>query len=195
VIAYENCAENLASFLSLLLLVLIPWGAVNLVDYYLVQHGNYNVPAMYVKSGQYWHNPSNWTYYGFNLKVLLAYFAGVVCGFPFVSCAWFKGPLADRLDGADLSWIPGLVVTTVVYLALVYRRRPIGATAGRSTTATTTHVHLEDRYEPCQPEDDSGRQKSVPPWSRTASRGAVRQTDSGLRCRRQNGIHRGCPRR
>src|SRR6185295_919460 len=85
-IAYENYAENLASFLSLLLLVLIPWGAVNLVDYYLVQHGNYNVPAMYVKSGQYWHNPSSWTYHGFNLKVLLAYFAGVVCGFPFVSC-------------------------------------------------------------------------------------------------------------
>jgi purine-cytosine permease-like protein len=61
-IASENYAENLASFLSLLLLVLIPWGAVNLVDYYLVQHGNYDVPATYVKSGQYWHNPSNWTY-------------------------------------------------------------------------------------------------------------------------------------
>ena len=124
----------------------------NLVDYYLVQHGNYDVPAMYVKSGQYWHNPSSWTYYGFNLKVLLAYFAGVVCGFPFVSCAWFKGPLADRLDGADLSWIPGSV-TTVVYLALVSRRRPIRATAGRQQPPPQPTSHLEDRYEPCQPEE------------------------------------------
>ncbi|MGH3638057.1 MAG: cytosine permease, partial [Mycobacterium sp.] len=94
-----------------------------LVDYYLVQHGTYDVPAMYVKSGPYWYNPATWTYHGFNLKVLLAYFAGVLSGFPFVSSAWFKGPLADRFDGADLSWIPGLAVTAVVYLALAYRSR------------------------------------------------------------------------
>jgi NCS1 family nucleobase:cation symporter-1 len=122
-VAYQNYAENLGAFLSLLLLILIPWGAVNLVDYYLVQHGTYDVPAMYVKSGPYWYNPATWTYHGFNLKVLLAYFAGVLSGFPFVSSAWFKGPLADRLDGADLSWIPGLAVTAVVYLALAYRSR------------------------------------------------------------------------
>jgi NCS1 nucleoside transporter family len=138
-IAYENYTENLGAFLSLLLLVLIPWGAVNLVDYYLVQHGNYDVPAMYTKSGPYWYNPSTWTYHGFNFKVLLAYFAGVASGFPFVSCAWFAGPLADRLDGADLSWIPGLVVTTLVYLALVHRR-PTKAAAGQQATMTSNHI-------------------------------------------------------
>jgi len=117
-VAYQNYAENLGAFLSLLLLVLIPWGAVNLVDYYLVQHGNYDVPAMYAKAGPYWHDPSNWVYRGLNVRVLIAYFAGVLAGFPFVSSAWFQGPLSEWLGGADVSWIPGLVVTAAVYLVL-----------------------------------------------------------------------------
>lgn len=140
-VAYENYAENLGAFLSLLLLVLIPWGAVNLVDYYLVQHGTYDVPAMYAKAGPYWRDPSNWTYRGFNFKVLVAYFAGVVAGFPFVSSAWFQGPLSEWLGGADVSWIPGLAVTTAVYLLLVQlgrRHQPARRHHPSSTSAITT---------------------------------------------------------
>lgn len=117
-LAYEDYSQNLTAFLSLLLLLLIPWGAVNLVDYYVVQHGSYDVPAMFVKTGVYWHDPASWTYGGVNVKVLVAYCAGVAAGYPFVSSIWFQGPLAASLGGTDLSWIPGLVVTSGVYLAL-----------------------------------------------------------------------------
>lgn len=117
-LAYANYAENLTAFLSLLLLLLIPWGAVNLVDFYIVQRGHYDVPAMFVKAGPYWHDPASWTYGGINWKVMSAYLVGVAAGFPFVSSIWFQGPLAASLGGTDLSWIPGLVVTAIVYLAL-----------------------------------------------------------------------------
>lgn len=131
-IAYQSYAQNLQAFLSLLLLVLIPWGAVNLVDYYVVQHGAYDVSAMYVKSGPYWRDPQSWTYYGLNFKVLIAYFAGVATGIPFMTSAWFTGAFSKALGGADVSWIPGLVVTAGIYLLLA-RKRPVAAVPGTET--------------------------------------------------------------
>ncbi|WEH12442.1 cytosine permease [Streptomyces sp. VNUA24] len=132
VTASQDFTGNLTAFLSFLLLLLIPWGAVNLVDFYLVQHGAYDVPGMYTRSGRYWSDPATWTHYGVNLKVLIAFLTGVVSGIPAMSNAWYVGPVARQLDDADLSWIPGMVVTSVVYLALVRAGR---ATRGESSTA------------------------------------------------------------
>ncbi|MGJ0383804.1 purine-cytosine permease family protein [Paenarthrobacter nicotinovorans] len=137
--ASESYAANLAAFISVLLLLLIPWGAVNLVDFYLVQHGSYNLDAMYVKSGPYWHNPATWTWHGFNFKVLIAYTVGVLAGIPFASNSWFVGPLAEQFGGGgDLSWIPGLIVTSIVYIALVrLNRKPTPAPAEETSEPTT----------------------------------------------------------
>ncbi|MDG5809392.1 hypothetical protein P9869_43680 [Streptomyces ossamyceticus] len=44
---------------------------------------------------------------------------GVVSGIPAMSSAWYVGPVARHFSNADLSWIPGMVVTSVVYLTLV----------------------------------------------------------------------------
>ncbi|MFM9589322.1 cytosine permease [Streptomyces scabiei] len=132
VTASQDFTGNLTAFLSFLLLLLIPWGAVNLVDFYLVQHGEYDVPGMYSRSGKYWSDPATWTHYGVNLKVLIAFLTGVVSGIPAMSNAWYVGPVARRFADADLSWIPGMVVTSVVYLALVRAGR---GTRGASSTA------------------------------------------------------------
>jgi NCS1 family nucleobase:cation symporter-1 len=132
VTASQDFTGNLTAFLSFLLLLLIPWGAVNLVDFYLVQHGEYDVPGMYTRSGKYWSDPPTWTHYGVNLKVLIAFLTGVVSGIPAMSNGWYVGPVARQLDNADLSWIPGMVVTSVVYLALVHVGR---ATRGEPSTA------------------------------------------------------------
>jgi NCS1 nucleoside transporter family len=133
----ENYTNNLTAFLSFLALVLIPWGAVNLVDYYLVQRGDYDVPAMYRRAGGYWSDPSTWTYHGFNLKVLIAYVAGVLAGLPFISNPWLEGPLAKTFGG-DISWIPGLVVATCVYLVLQKVRGPLVAPTTNAPGARST---------------------------------------------------------
>ncbi|MEI5519790.1 cytosine permease [Streptomyces brasiliscabiei] len=132
VTASQDFTGNLTAFLSFLLLLLIPWGAVNLVDFSLVQHGEYDVPGMYTRSGKYWSDPATWTHYGVNLKVLIAFLTGVVSGIPAMSNAWYVGPVARQLANADLSWIPGMVVTSAVYLALVRVGR---ATHGESSAA------------------------------------------------------------
>ncbi len=117
--ASGDFSANLSAFISLLLLLLIPWGAVNLVDFYLVQHGTYDVSAMYARKGPYWENRRTWTVRGVSWKVMASYVIGVAAGFPFAANSWFTGPLAERLGGGDVSWIPGLLVTTAVYVALV----------------------------------------------------------------------------
>lgn len=134
-VASDNYADNLAAFISVLLLLLIPWGAVNLADFYLVQRGKYDLEAMYVKSGPYWHDPATWTWHGFNLKVLISYVVGVLAGIPFASNSWFVGALSAKFGGGgDLSWIPSLVVTSVLYLALV--RLPALRTRSQTDPAT-----------------------------------------------------------
>ncbi|MGC9543178.1 cytosine permease [Streptomyces sp. UG1] len=135
VTASQDFTGNLTAFLSFLLLLLIPWGAVSLVDFYLVQPGEYDVPGMYIRRGKYWSDPATWTHNGVSLKVLIAFVIGVVSGIPAMSNAWYVGPITRHLSNADLSWIPGMVVTSVVYLALVR----VGRDApGKSYTAVAS---------------------------------------------------------
>ena len=50
-VAQNNFLVNYENFISLLLYVLVPWTAVNLVDYYLVQHGDYAVDDFFRADG------------------------------------------------------------------------------------------------------------------------------------------------
>src|ERR1019366_6773149 len=43
-LGYQQFVNNLSNFLDVLLVLFIPWSAVNLADYFLVRHGNYDVP-------------------------------------------------------------------------------------------------------------------------------------------------------
>lgn len=122
--ASDNFYAELSNFLSMLMLGFVPWGAINLLDFYFVRHGNYDVPAFFDRSRRtYVTDPARWTYHGFNLKSLSAYAVGIVCAIPFVGNGWYMGPVSERLGGADLSWVPGLIVTGAVYLALSRSRR------------------------------------------------------------------------
>ncbi len=49
--AATSFASSYFSFLSVLLYVLIPWSAVNLVDYYVIRHGSYAVDEFYAADG------------------------------------------------------------------------------------------------------------------------------------------------
>ena len=50
-VAQNNFLVNYENFISLLLYVLVPWTAVNLVDYYLVEHGDYAVDDFFRADG------------------------------------------------------------------------------------------------------------------------------------------------
>jgi nucleobase:cation symporter-1, NCS1 family len=102
-----NFLTEYTNFILLLLYVLVPWTAVNLIDYYLVCHGEYHVESFFRQDGG--------IYGRFNGVAIFAYVFGIVVQLPFVATDIYTGPVAKRLDGADISWIVGLVLTSAVY--------------------------------------------------------------------------------
>ena len=108
--ASASFTENFLNFVTLLLYLLIPWSAINLADYFLVRHGQYDIDAFFASDGgQY----GRW-----NARAIIAYAAGVVAQLPFLVTAFYTGPLVDSLGGVDLAWIIGFVVPGLVFLGL-----------------------------------------------------------------------------
>lgn len=94
-------------FTELLLYLMVPWTAVNLVDYYWVRFGDYHVPSFFAADGG--------VYGRYNVAALGCYALGILVQVPFIAADFYVGPVARALGGIDLSWLAGLVVTAVVY--------------------------------------------------------------------------------
>jgi NCS1 family nucleobase:cation symporter-1 len=119
-LGYHSFVPTLESFLDVLLVIFIPWSAVNLADYFIVRHGNFDVSSFFAANGAY--GRLAW-------RGLLAYFLGLGAESPFVSQPpRYVGVLVSHLGGADISWIVGWVVAAGAYLILarVGRGRPAG---------------------------------------------------------------------
>ena len=100
-------------FLQLMLYFLVPWSAINLTDYYLVRKGNYVIEDLFKPAGLY----GQWAWPG-----ILAYLGGLLAMLPFASLAGLQGPMAVALSGADLAFIPGFIVSALLYCHLMRRR-------------------------------------------------------------------------
>jgi NCS1 family nucleobase:cation symporter-1 len=120
VLGKASFMANYEDFILLLLYVLVPWTAINLVDYYFLRHGVYDVAAFFLRDGG--------IYGRVNTVAVACYVAGILVQLPFVSTRLYTGPVARDLGGADLSWIVGLVVTGPVYYWLArHARRSVQA--------------------------------------------------------------------
>ncbi|AEM48458.1 permease for cytosine/purines uracil thiamine allantoin [Acidithiobacillus ferrivorans SS3] len=84
------------NFIYFLLYVLVPWSIINLVDYYLIHDGQYDIESFYVKGGKFGY---------INKKAALAYVLGFLLEIPFMSNALYTGPIAKMIGGADISWL------------------------------------------------------------------------------------------
>jgi NCS1 nucleoside transporter family len=94
-------------FVILMLYFLVPWTAVNLVDFYLVRHGKYAIAEIFNPRGIY----GRWAWRG-----VAAYLIGFVAMIPFFSTTFYVGPVAQALGGADVSFAVGLIVSGGLYL-------------------------------------------------------------------------------
>ena len=107
VVTYVN------AMLVIMLYFLMPWTAVNLIDYFLLRKGRYSILDMFRPNGIY----GPW-----GVRGLIAYGAGFVASVPFfVVPNVYTGPLADRLGGVDFGWLVSGAVGGLTYL-LVSRR-------------------------------------------------------------------------
>ena len=116
----------LNTFLVLLLYFLVPWTAVNLVDYFFVRKGRYAIPHFFTPKGIY----GAWQFRGI-VSYLIGFAAMVPFFYIFDAAAGkevFVGPLARVLEGVDIAWLVGLVVSGLTYYLL---RRSIDLAAER----------------------------------------------------------------
>lgn len=114
----SNFLSLYSEFNELLLYLLVPWTAVNLIDYYLIRRGDYHVPSFFA--------PDGGLYGSYNVTALAAYLVGIVVQIPFIAADFYTGPLARAIGGVDLSWVAGIaVVTPVYYLAMRSWQRPL----------------------------------------------------------------------
>jgi nucleobase:cation symporter-1, NCS1 family len=109
----ESFLVNYEDFILLLLYVLVPWTAINLVDYYLLRHGHYDVDSFFRRDGG--------IYGRVNAAAITCYAVGILVQIPFIASPLYKGPVARAIGDVDLSWIVGLLVTSPAYYWLAKR--------------------------------------------------------------------------
>jgi purine-cytosine permease-like protein len=97
----------LSNSLLIMLYLLAPWTAVNLVDFFFVRRGHYAITEFFTPGGLY----GNWAWRG-----LLSYLLGLAVEVPFMMLTFYTGPGANALSGVDISFIVGLVVAAGTYL-------------------------------------------------------------------------------
>jgi NCS1 nucleoside transporter family len=101
-----NYLGSFNNFVIFMLYFLVPWTAVNLVDFYFVRRGHYAILEIFNLNGIY----HRWAWRG-----LVAYFAGLAAMVPFVALTFYEGPGTEALGGADISWALGLAVAGGLY--------------------------------------------------------------------------------
>jgi nucleobase:cation symporter-1, NCS1 family len=106
-------------FILLLLYVLVPWTAINLVDYYLLRRGTYDVASFFQQDGG--------IYGRVNAAAVVCYILGILIQLPFIASSLYTGVVARALGGVDLSWLVGLALTSPAYFLLA---RSAGAGRG-----------------------------------------------------------------
>jgi len=100
--------SSFENFIGVLLFFFVPWSAINLVDYYLVKRGRYDVASFFTPDG---------VYGGFQWWACLCYVITLAVQVPFLDQLFYVGPLVSKLGGADISWIVGFGVASLLYLA------------------------------------------------------------------------------
>ncbi len=98
---------NYEDFILLLLYVLVPWTAINLVDYYLLRHGRYDVASFFRRDGG--------IYGRINSAAVTCYAVGILVQLPFICLPDLCGSgrprhrrhrfVLDRRLGGDLAGV------------------------------------------------------------------------------------------
>jgi NCS1 family nucleobase:cation symporter-1 len=103
----DNFLVIFGDFVTVLLYVLIPWSAINLIDYFILRKGHYAVDDMFRRDGGVY---GRWDRVG-----LMSYLAGILVQIPFMVTSMYTGPLAEPLGFVDLAWIVGFAVPAILY--------------------------------------------------------------------------------
>jgi len=123
----------------MMLYFLMPWTAVNLIDYFWLRRGRYSIRDLFTPNGIY----GAWGGRG-----LVAYAIGFIASIPFfVVPNVYTGPIAARLGGVDVGWLVSLAATALAYLTVSWRFDPAAESAAVSLShqgANTARISAEN---------------------------------------------------
>ncbi|ORW64087.1 allantoin permease [Mycobacterium saskatchewanense] len=122
----NHVVDAASDALSILLFLLVPWTAINLVDYFFIRRGDYVIGDLFTPEGVY----GGWSWRG-----LVAYLLGFLAMLPFAALPFCTGPLSALWGGIDVSWLAGLIAAAVAYLMLTRDRRTGAARLGADSAS------------------------------------------------------------
>jgi purine-cytosine permease-like protein len=110
----SSAVSTVLNSLTLMLYLLVPWTATNLVDFFVVRRGHYAIADLFTPTGIY----GAWGWRG-----LTAYGLGFAAEIPFmvlpgIAGFHYTGPVAKQMSGVDVSWLVGLAVSGLAYWLL-----------------------------------------------------------------------------
>ena len=107
---YKTFLNSFENFIDVLLFFFVPWSVINLIDFYIVKKGNYDVRSFFTPRGAYG---------GFRWVAIIPYLIALGAQIPFLDQTLYVGPAVSALGGADISWLVGWVVAGAGYLLAV----------------------------------------------------------------------------
>lgn len=105
-LAGKNFVAFFIDFILFMSYFLIPWTAINLVDFYFIRHGIYSVKDIFDLNGKYGR---------INYFSCITFIVAIALEIPFMNTELYVGPLAKALGGVDLAWVIGLVFPAAAY--------------------------------------------------------------------------------
>lgn len=114
-IGQDNFVAFFLNFIFFMSYFLIPWTAINLVDFYFVRHGVYCVEDIFDLNGRY--GRVNWF-------SCITFILAIVLEIPFMNTSMYVGPVANQLNGVDLAWLVGLIFPAAAYY--LFMKRTVG---------------------------------------------------------------------
>jgi purine-cytosine permease-like protein len=110
----SNAVTTVLDSLTLMLYLLVPWTATNLVDFFLVRRGHYAIADLFTPRG---------IYGAWGRRGLTAYAIGFAAEVPFmvlpsIGGFTYTGPVAKQISDVDISWLVGLAVAGTAYWLL-----------------------------------------------------------------------------
>jgi NCS1 family nucleobase:cation symporter-1 len=121
--ASSSLLSTFSNITTFLLYLLVPWTAINLMDYFVIRRGSYQIAELLKWNG---------VYGTLRPKAVAIYLLAIAIQIPFVNSSLYEGYLARHVfGGADIAWIVGLAFSAVAYWVVAR-----DAATGRSTTVS-----------------------------------------------------------
>jgi nucleobase:cation symporter-1, NCS1 family len=112
-LASSGFAASFTNYMTSFVIWTASWGVIAVIDFFILNRGQVDVPALYAPSGVSPFGDIRW-------RSLAALLVGLVAGwaFEYGTVAPFQGPIARVTNGLDLSWLASIVFGGSAYWLL-----------------------------------------------------------------------------